>query len=279
MAKNTPSPNASLIESAMGGNVNDFRVLLQNFDEAIQQQQQATGTTPTNTKNIAIPPQGSIAVNGSNGAFNYAITPAENTAAGTLYHEVSYSPTKGFTNGVVTLPVTQATSGVVNNPGANMFFRVRSSYNKSTFNQPTLHGQSAVSSGLISSAATSDGAAFAQTNLATVTSTQASGTAAIIVQGAGGTLTSAVALKGGAQTVLPPATIVGSSLGANQFVGWVPGNQGEGSGTYVVKPTLGAVLEDNIQPVGKVVVVSDTNPGQDGGGGAEASNGGRMTAV
>jgi hypothetical protein len=269
---NMPSPNAALIESAMGGNVNDFRVLLQNFDEAIQQTQQATGITPTNTKNIATPPQGAISVAGSNGAFNYAITPAPTTNAGVLYHEVSYSPNKGFANGVQTLPVSTSTSGVVNAPGQNMFFRVRSSYNKSVFNQPTLHGQTAVSSGLISSAAIANGAALAQTNLATVTSSQPSGTASIIVQGAGGTLTSAVALKGGVQSVLPPATIVGNALGSNNFVGYDGSN-------YVVKPTLGAVLLDNLTPVGKVIVPGQTTPGQDGGGGAQAGNGGRLTAV
>lgn len=266
---NTPPVDFDLIESAIGGNTNDMRVLLQNLTQSQATANEALGITPNNSKNIATPPPSSINVAGSNGAFNFGITQA---TPGQQYHEVSYAPTKGFTDGVVTLPVSTATSGVVNSPGKNMFFRVRSSFNKTVFNQPTLHGQSAVSSGLISSAAMAEGAAFAQTNMGTVTSTQASGTAAIHISGAGGTLTSLTRIKGGVQSILPPATIIGSALGSNNFVGYDGKN-------YAVKPTLGAVLDDSLTPVGKVVVVSDTNPGQDGGGGAQAGNGGRMSAV
>lgn len=269
---NTPPVDFALIESALSGNVNDMRTLLQNLTQGQQVANQALGITPTNAKNIAAPPQAAISVAGTNGAFNYGITPAPQTSSAPLYHEVSYAPNKGFKNGVVTLPVSTATSGVVNVPGQSRFFRVRSSYNRTLFNQPTLHGQSAVSSGLISSAAIADGAALAQSNLMTVTSSQGSGTAAIHISGAGGTLTSGVALKSGFQTVLPPATIIGSALGSNNFVGF------DGR-SYFVKPTLGAVLLDSLRPIGKVVVEGQDTPGQDGGGGAEAGNGARMTAV
>lgn len=269
---NTPPVDFDLIESAMGGNRNDFRTLLQNISANIQNLNQVNGQSQTNSKNTSAPLQGAISVSGSNGAFNYGITPAPADNPATLYHQVSYSPTKGFTNGVVTLPVTTGTSGVVNAPGKNMFFRLKSSYNKVVFNQPVLHGQSAISSGLISSAAMSEGAAFASTNLMNVTSSQQSGTAAIHISGAGGTLTSGVALKGGVQSILPPATIIGSALGSNNFVGF------DGK-DYAVKSTLGAVLLDSLKPIGKVVVQGDTAPGQDGGGGSEAGNGGRLTAV
>lgn len=269
---NTPPTNEALIESAIRGDKNDHRVLLQTLSDQITQLQQKTGTTPTNKKNIAAPPQHAISVSGANGAFNYAISSPQQVNPGFIYHEVSYAPNKGFTNNVVTLPPSTATSGVVNAPGQSMFFRVRSSFNKTVFNQPVLHGQSAVKSGLISSAAMSEGAAFAQTNLGTVTSSQQGGTAAIHIQGAGGTLTSLVRLKGGVESILPPATIVGNALGSNNFVGY------DGK-SYVVKSTLGNVLQDSLIPVGKVVVVSDTDPGQDGGGGVNAGNGGRMTAV
>ena len=232
---------------------------------------QALGITPTNTKAIAAPPKGAISVAGANGAFNYAITPGGDSSA-VQYHRVSYSPVKSFANNVTVLPVSSATSGVINAPGESHFFRLESSYNKKVFNQPTLHGQSAVKSGLVSSAAIANGAALAQTNLGTVTSSQSGGTAAIHIQGAGGTLTSLVALKSNVESVLPPATILGNALGSNNFVGYDGSN-------YVVKPTLGAVLDDSLTPIGKVVVATDTNPGQDGGGGAQASNGGRMTAV
>lgn len=268
----TPPTGFDLIESAIKGDQNDHRVLLQNMSRQLQELQKATGLSATNSKNVAAPPQGAIDVQGANGAFNYSITPAPQDNPSVLYHQVSYSPVKGFTNGVVTLPWSTSTSGSVNVPGQNMFFRMKSSYNKVVANQPVLHGQSSVSSGLVSSEAMANGAAFAQTNLATVTSSQQSGTAAIIIQGAGGTLTSAVALKGGKQSILPPATIIGNALGSNNFVGY------DGR-DYVVKPTLGAVLEDSLTPVGKVVVPGQTTPGQNGGGGAQAGNGGRMTAV
>jgi hypothetical protein len=263
----TPPVNFDLIESAMGGNRNDFRQLLQTMSSQIQALNQANGISATNSKNTSAPAQGAISVQGANGAFNYGITPAPSNNPATIYHQVSYSPNKSFANGVVTLPVTTATSGVVNAPGQNMFFRLRSSYNAKVFNQPVLHGQSAVSSGLVSSAAIANGAAFAQSNLATVTSSQQGGTAAIIVQGAGGTLTSAVALKSGVQSILPPASIIGNATGSNNFVGY-DGSQ------YSVKPTLGAVLLDSLTPVGKVVI-----GGASGGGGAQAGNGGRMSAV
>lgn len=269
---NTPPVDFDDIESAVNGNKNDMRALFQRWSAQIQTLNQSTGTSATNSKNISAPPPGVIDVAGSNGAFNYNITPGETNNPATQYHQVSYSPTKNFSNGVVDLPPSTATSGVVNAPGKNVFFRVKSSFNKVIYNKPVLHGQSAVSSGLISSAAMSEGAAFPQTNLGTVTSSQGGGTAAIHIQGAGGTLTSLVRLKAGVQTVLPPATIIGNAIGSNNFVGY------DGK-DYQVKSTLGAALLDNLIPIGKVVVQSDTTPGQDGGGGAQAGNGGRMTAV
>ena len=263
----TPPVDYDLIESALRGNKDALRVLLQNYSKQIQTLNQSTGTSATNSQNVGVPAQGALNVAGSNGAFNVQIVPAPQNNPATLYHEVSYSPTKGFTNGVVTLPVTTATGFPVNVPGKQLFFRVRSSFNKVVFNQPTLHGQSAVDSGLVSSAAISNGGAFNQSNLGTVTSSQQSGTAAITIQGAGGTLSSLVALKGGVQSILPPAVIIGNALGSNNFVGY------DGA-EYRVKPTLGAVLDDSLTPVGKVVV-----GGAGGGGGAEAGNGARMSAV
>jgi hypothetical protein len=264
---NTPPVDYDLIESAIQGDQNDHRVLLQNFSQQLQALNAATGLSATNAKNVAVPPQGAISVAGSNGAFNVSVTPAPQSNPATLYHRISYSPTKGLTNNVTVLPVTTATSAVVNAPGQNMYFQLESSYNKVVFNKPVLHGQSAVSSGLVSSAAIANGAALAQSNLGTVTSTQSLGTAAITIQGAAGTLSSLTALKSGVETVLPGATIIGSALGSNNFVGY------DGS-EYVVKPTLGAVLDDSLTPIGKVVV-----GGASGGGGAEAGNGARMTAV
>jgi hypothetical protein len=263
----TPPVDYDLIESAIKGNHDSLRVLLQSYSKQIQTLNGATGTSATNSKNVAAPPQGAISVQGANGAFNYSITPPVQNNPTVLYHQVSYSPTKTFANGVVTLPWSTSTSGAVNAPGQQMFFRLKSSYNTVVANQPVLHGQSAVSSGLVSSAAIANGATLAQTNMGIVTSSQQSGTAAISIHGAGGGLTSLTALKSGVQSILPAATIVGAALGSNNFVGY------DGK-SYQVKPTLGAVLLDSLTPIGKVTV-----GGSGGGGGAEAGNSGRMTNV
>ena len=271
-APNTSPVDYALVESAIQGDRNDHRVLLQNILDRLAGVETATGQTGQNTKNVAAPPQGSIQVNGANGNLSYAITPGASSNPATIYHRVSYAPGKTFSNGVKSLPWSTATSGVIPEPGFTGYVRLESSYNKVVANQPVLHGQSPVSAGLISSAAMADGAAFAQTNLMTVTSSQGSGSAEITIQGAGGTLTSGVRLKGGVQSILPPAMISGNPLGANVFVGWDGKN-------YQPKDTLGAVLLDNLAPVGKVTVAGTGNASQDGGGGVNAGNGGRLTAV
>lgn len=265
--KNIPPQDFDLVESVIKGDKNDHRVLLQNILQRLQVLDSANGQTGQNAKNVAVPPQGSIAVSGANGNLGYAITPGASSNPATVYHQVSYSPTKGFTNNVTTLPWSTATSGVIPEPGFTGYVRLKSSYNQIVANQPVLHGQTPVSAGLISSAAMADGAALAQTNLMTVTSSQGAGTAEINIQGAGGTLTAGTGLKSGVQAVLPPATIIGNAIGSNNFTGF------DGK-VYAVKPTLGAVLLDSLRPIGKVQV-----GGAGGGGGSQASNGGRMTNV
>lgn len=258
MTQSIPPQDFALIESIVNllppKAQEDARSLFQGWSKQITTLNGVSGVTSGgNNQNVAAPPQGSISVVGSNGAFNVTIVPAQLPQPATLYHRVSYSSVKGFTSNVTTLEPTTSTNMVVNVPNQNLFFRLESSLNKQVWNQPVLASQSSISSGLVSSAAISDGGAFNQTNLGVVTSAAVGATALVEIQGAGGPLTSMVTLKGGQQGILPAATIIGVTPGSSQFVGR------KGS-TYILKPTLGALLDDGITPIGKVSVVGTGTP-------------------
>jgi hypothetical protein len=253
-----PPNDFALIESLVGklprATQEDARNLFQGWSAQIAKVSGTVGVTQgSDQQNAAPPPQGSIAVEGSNGTFTVTITPPKLTQPATLWNRVSYSTVKGFTSGVTVLEPTTATSIVLNLPGRTLFFRLESSFNKQVWNQAILASQSAIEAGLVSSAATSDGGAFNQTNLGVVTSVAVGATAAVEIQGAAGPLTSMPTLKGGAQGVLPAAVIVGVPPGSTQFVG--RSRQG-----YVLRPTLGSLLEDGITPIGKVSVVGTGTP-------------------
>lgn len=252
----TPPQYFDLIESALAGNKNDFRVLLQQLSANDTRQQAALGlASSTTTKNAATPPAAALSASGSNGAFNLTVTPAPTTQPGPVWHEISSSPVKGFTSGVLIEALTTAANLVVNRPGVGLFFRVRSSYNKTVFNQPTLHGQTAVSSGLVSSAATESAAAFNQTNLGVVNSTAVGTSAAVTVSGASSTLSAVPTIKGAAQSVAPPATILGATPGSTQYVGY-----SQSHGSYVMGTELPDVFDDDYTPIGKVSVVETGTP-------------------
>lgn len=260
---NTVSPNdfaliESIVNSLPSPSQADARNFFQGLSSQIATLSKTTGVTQgQNSGNAAAPPQGSIAVSGANAAYTVTVTPPALSQPAVLWHRISYSPVKGFTSGVTAMQPTTATSATLNLPEGNYFFRLESSFNKQIWNQPVLASQSAIASGLVSSAATNAGGAFNQTNLGVVTSEAVGASAVVKVQGAGGALTSMVALKGAAQTILPAATIVGATPGSNLFVG----AQNSGPATdYVLRPTLGSLLEDGITPVGKVSVVGSGTP-------------------
>lgn len=231
----------------------DARNLFQSFSSGVQQTKAALGLpSSTSQQNVAAPPAATLSVTGANGAFNIGIANPSQSNPTPLWHEISYSPVASFASDVTTLPVTQATSLTVNSPGQTLYFRIRSSANQQVWNNYAVFG-SAVSSGLVSSAATSAGGAFNQTNLGTVTSEASGGAAIVQIQGAGGALTSLVAVKGSAQSVLPAGAVVNVVAGTDQFVGY------DGS-EYQLKPTLAAVLADNMTPIGKVSVVNTATP-------------------
>jgi hypothetical protein len=256
---NIPSTEYSLIEAIVNTlppkAQQDARSLFQSFSSGIAQLQTQQGVAPgSNSSNIATPPLPSLAAAGSNGSYTLTITPPKLTTQATLWYRISYSPIKGFTSGVTTLQPSTSTSVVLNLPNQNLFFQVEASYtNNGPWTQAVLAAQTATSSGLVSSSATSEAGAFNQTNLAVVTSTAIGATAAIQVQGAGGPLTSMVRVKGSLQQIRPAATIIGIPPSSTQYVGY------DGQ-AYQVSPTLAGLLDDGIEPVGKVSVVGTGTP-------------------
>ncbi len=204
--------------------------------------------------NASKPPAG-VTHSGRGGSAQYTVAINNPpTPQGTqIYHEVSFSPLKSFTQNVTTVPVTTDTTIPIPSPGGNFFFRLRSSFDKKTWTPYQLSSTSSIKAGLVSSSATSSGGAFNQTNFAEVNSQASGGSAAVTVSGVGGLLSAYTAVKGQAQQVRPSATIVGVTPQSTQFVGF------DGS-SFTLKPTLAAVLSDDLEPVGRVSVVSTAPP-------------------
>jgi hypothetical protein len=254
----TPPSDYDLIESVVNQlpakAQEDARALFQSFSSGVQQTKSALGLPSSSSQqNVAAPPAATLAVSGGNGAFNLGITNPSQANPTPLWHEISYSPVASFASGVTTLPTTQATSLTVNAVGQTLYFRIRSSANQVVWNNYAVYG-SPVSSGLVSSKATSDAGAFNQTNFGTVTSAAVGSSAEVSIQGAGGALTSLVAQKGPAQSVLPSSTVLGAAPGSDLYVGYKGGG-------YLLRPTLAAVLaDDTITPIGKVSVVETGAP-------------------
>lgn len=200
------------------------------------------------------PPAGvTTEVTGANGVFSVAIANPSSAKPGTVFHEISYSPLKSFTRDVVTMPPTTDANTSIPNPGGKFFFRRRSSFDKKTWGPYEPVSTSPIDAGLVESSAMSAGSSFNQTNFGVVNSAAYGGAVRVTVSGTGGLLTSYTAVKGRSQAVRPSATIVGVPPSVDRFVGW-DGNQ------FLLKPTLAAVLADNLEPVGKVSVVSTGVP-------------------
>lgn len=202
----------------------------------------------------SVAPSGvTFAVIGANGTFSISIVDPPTAKPNTIWHEISYSPLVSFTKEVVTLPATTGLAASIPAPGNSAYFRLRSSFDKKTWSGYQLASSSIINAGLIESPAIASGATFNQTNFALVNSQAYQGAAAITVSGTGGEFTNYPAIKGTVQSIRPSATIVGVQPGTDQFVGW-DGSQ------FQTKPTLAAVLANNLEPVGKASVVSSAAP-------------------
>jgi hypothetical protein len=196
--------------------------------------------------------------------YSLSITNPAQSINKTLYHEISYSPSSNFTSDVTTLPITTATSLQVPDPGANVTFRIRSSHDKSNWNQHIAQ-PAPVSAGLQTSSASESAVSLNQTNYATVDSVVSGSNYNIRVYGPGGVGTQFAQVRGSTETLLPSATIIGVSNGATKVIGY-DGKE------YQARNTLPEVLADGMTPIGAVTAGS----GKKGGGQSIGGNGGRL---
>jgi hypothetical protein len=247
------SVNLAQINSAAKGN-SDLRETLTSIHLSLQGIYAQTGSAPlakvdTTAANFTAPPAASqLAVSGANGSFSVAITNAGKTP---IYQEISSSPVANFASGVTVYPVSTNTSYVFPNPGAMLYWRLRSSYNQQNWSSYTVQ-PGAVSSGLVSSAATASNLSLNQSNYATVDSVADGGTATVRVYGSGGVGTSWTSILGTSSKVIPAGTIMNVAYATNGFVVW------DGQ-TYQLKPQLAQTFPDTWVPVGKVSVIANAS--------------------
>ena len=168
-----------------------------------------------------------------------------------VYQEISSSPVANFASGVTVYPVSSNTSYVFPNPGATLYWRLRSSYNQQNWSSYTVQ-PGAVSSGLVSSAATGSNLSLNQSNYATVDSVADGGTATVRVYGSGGVGTSWTSILGTSSKVIPAGTIMNVAYATNGFVVW------DGQ-SYQLKPQLAQTFPDTWVPVGKVSVIANAS--------------------
>lgn len=251
----------ALIESVCkpNSNVEDQRTLLLAFYNQLNLVNNANGlnwlnpTSGAQKSATTPPPQAGIKVTGANGLYVVQITNPSLAANATIYHEVSYSPVKNFGQNVTTEPISAATGMVVPSPGQTLFFRLRSSFDRTSWNAYQYAQTTAVQSGLQSSQATENNVALNISNFASVDSAALGTMAAVRVYGTGGLYHSYQAVKGVSTGTRPSATIINVPFGSNQIVAY-DGKQ------FRLAPILPGVFQDNWEPVGKVSVVGSGTP-------------------
>jgi hypothetical protein len=246
--------NLAQINSAARGN-SDLRETLAGIHLALQSLYAQTGTTPltkvdsTAAAFTAPPAPSRLTVNGANGSFCVSITTPQNATNAPIYQEISSSPVANFVSGVTTYPVSTNTSYVLPNPGATLYWRLRSSYDQQNWSSYLVQ-PGAVSSGLMSSAAIASNLGLNQSNYATVDSVANGSTATVRVYGSGGMGTSWTSILGSSSRVIPSGTMMNIAYGTNGFVVW------DGQ-KYQLKPQLAQTFPDNWMPVGKVSVIAN----------------------
>ena len=207
------SVNLAQINSAAKGN-SDLRETLTGIHLALQSLYAQTGTTPLTKVDASAaaftspPAPSQLAVTGANGSFTVSITPAQQCRTNApIYQEISSSPVANFVSGVTVYPVSTNTSYVLPNPGATLYWRLRSSYNQQNWSSYIVQ-PGAVSSGLMSSAATGSNLSLNQSNYATVDSVANGSTATVRVYGSGGVGTSWTSILGNSSKVIASGTIM-----------------------------------------------------------------------
>jgi hypothetical protein len=248
--------NLAQINGAARGN-SDLRETLTGIHLALQSLYAQTGAAPLDKVDArpsvftAPPPPSQLLVTGANGSFSVSITTPRNAINAPIYQELSSSPLANFVSGVTTYPVSTNTSYVLPNPGATLYWRLRSSYNQQTWSS-YLALPGAVSSGLLSSAAAASNLSLNQSNYATVDSVANGSTATVRVYGSGGVGTSWTSILGNGSKVIPSGTILNVAYAANGYVVW------DGQ-KYQLKPQLAQTFPDNWMPVGKVSVIANAS--------------------
>jgi hypothetical protein len=246
--------NLAQINSAARGN-SDLRETLTAIHLSLQSLYAQTGTTPltkvdTSATAFTAPPAiGQLNVSGANGNFSVSITPASTAGNAVVYQELSSSPVSNFTSGVTTYPVSSNTSYIFPNPGATLYWRLRSSYDQKHWSNYTSQPGS-VSSGQVSSAATASNLSLNQSNYATVDSVANGSSATVRVYGSGGVGTAWTSILGNNSKVMPSGTILNVAYGSNGFLAW-DGTQ------YQFKPQLTQTFPDTWVPVGKISVIAN----------------------
>lgn len=255
--------NVSQINLAAGKN-QPLRDTLVGIHLALQSLYAQTGSAPlqkvdaTANKFSGPPPQCGLSVTGSNGQFLVSITlpqqasgssAPQNASNAPIYQELSSSPVANFSSGVVVYPLSTSTNFTFQNPGATLFWRIRSSYNQTTFNNYQVQPGS-VSAGLQTSAATQPNVSLNQSNFATIDSVANGSTATVRIYGNGGPGTSWSRISGSNSQVIPSGTILNVAYASNLFVAWT-GSQ------YQVVKSLTQTFPDGWIPVGSVSVIAN----------------------
>ena len=247
--------NLAQITAAARGN-SDLRETLTAIHLSLNALYAQTGSAPLtriDTTTVAFtppPPAARLAVTGANGSFTVALTPTANTTrAVPTYQQISSSPAADFSTSITSYPVSTNTAYTFQNPGATLYWRVRSSYNQQQWSSYyTLPG--AVASGLMSSAATASNLALNQSNYATVDSVAAGASASVRIYGSGGVGTAWASVLGSNSKLIPAGTILNVAYAANGYVVW------DGQ-KYQLKPQLAQTFPDTWVPVGKVSVIAN----------------------
>ncbi|HUD21834.1 MAG TPA: hypothetical protein VMQ60_03235 [Acidobacteriaceae bacterium] len=256
--------NGGQINAAAGSN-QALRETLQAIANEFQSQYAQTGSGPiqkvdaTPAKNLGPPGQCALSVTGANGTFTVNITlpqqasgsakPANPTSA-PIYQEVSSSPVSNFTTGLVVYPITVASSMSFDNPGATLFWRLRSTYDQRTYTSYTYQQGGAVAAGLDTSAAHNPNLLLNQSNFARIDSIGAGATATIRIYGSGGVGTSWTSILGENSKVIPAGTLLNVTYGSTVYVAW------DGS-RYQMKSDLTQTFADTWLPVGSTSVISN----------------------
>lgn len=268
--------NQATIEAAVAGRSGSMRNLLNAIRDELTGINSFVGRTlpgkvdTTLTSIVPAPAPATLAVSGVDGRVSITITNPQqqnpqtqalivrggssNAANATIFHELSSSPTPAFTSGVTTYPPTTSTVMEFSLPNSSLYWRLRSSFDQTTWT-PYQVFSGVIEPGGLSSASTQPNVMLNQSNYATVDSVAAGATPIVRVYGPGGIGTAYPRQVGTDSPLRPGATILNVPYGANGFVAYDTQNE-----MFHVKQQLPQTFPDQFEPVGAVSVVFSGTP-------------------